>query len=527
MTGNNMDRFCRRFYLITILLSFSSALLLSACGSSNSPEIDDTRPTIDDFLHAENTDIQFELTEAQKEEVKLTANQASLSFAQYAIDENELNTAIVTWPMLSSLPYLFAASQDNTYTELQSSFEVFGSIKSLIGFSALTNTPDEDTTRLSTSIWWQYDHHYETDFLIAIDHVLRPHHYPYDFSLNNQAPTEFEQSIEDFFEGDYTLNDAFNNDTESIILHQTKTLATFENTLQLESFEGIFENGHEDFVRTPMLRIQGEIARYESNELLAHKLPLTAGKLSITTIIPKAEMYNYVLTNIGTILQDLRGAWTTIQSSVILPEFSFGLELAGNAWLKSIDVEDIYSEYSADLRNMDRLGGHYIRSQAYKSRVSLSAAGLDLAAITSNILSFSKENNVYRPETDLPFIAQPDFDFSEYSSGVILTNYSGYIEAYDLDAYTCIEPVPDVKESLMIITDESTGLIQAVITINTMQGEKAGKQCTLNQPHEVIYVAYPEQPEPIIIPLPDTPISIPNYTWPNVVSSGNLVISAH
>ena len=443
-----------------------SILSVSACSNSgdepNTEQALDSRSTISTFLQNKPEDINISFTADINENIKSSANLASISFTNYAMNNLSNNSVVVTWPMLSTLPLITAATHDDTYDEVMLGLSDFGleqSWSTAIGalHHNLSVLGESGTTLFSHHFWWQQGSRFESEFLTQIDSALSPEYIYNNFKIGESISEEVDNSVINSFGTDYSFTLEKYADTRLVALNQMKTTGAFDaENIQLEAFDGLFLE-HDNLIRTPMLRLQGTLGYYENSDFSSHKIPMADGKLSLISIQPKIEMRSYVLENMNTILNELNNNWVSQETSAVLPVTSVEFEIQDENWFEWKDIDLIYSEEQADLRSMDHLGSLYMQSMPYLNRITISEEGVQLAGVTGHAVTFDESNLFFSPNP---------------GAGLVLS-----WELQEPTLIECSEADEDLVPGFVVIMDEANGIIQAILSVLSADGTIVGVRC--------------------------------------------------
>lgn len=436
-----------------------SLLTLSACSDtgdeSNKDQARDSRSTISAFLQDKTEDIVLSSTTEINENIKFSINKASISFTNYLISNLSENSVVVPWPMLSTLPLVTAATNGDTYDEVILGLSDFGleqSWSSAIGVLQQNLSPltKSDTTQYSHHFWWQEDSLFEADFLSQINSALRPEHSYNNFKNYESISENLYEAVTQSYGTDYLFSLEKYANTRLVTLNQLKTKGKFDlNNIQAEAFDGIFLDTNENLIKYPMLRFQGTLESYENSDYSAYKIPMADDQLSLISIQPSTNMKTYVLDNMNIILNDLNINWVSKETTTVLPVISVEFQMSDNDWLEWRDIGLIYSEENADLRSMDRFGGLYMQSMPYLNRMTISKEGVELAGVSGHVVTFDDSNLFYSPSPGAGVIYQ-----TGPAPGVL----------------GCVEVEVDLVPSFVVIIDESNGIIQAILSVNSVNG---------------------------------------------------------
>jgi serine protease inhibitor len=436
---------------------------IGACSNSNETggEVD-TRPTMAQFM-LEKPEPQVSSFALEDIDNSIqAANRAAISFAQNQMGNIDNNNVIVAlWPMFSTLALADLASQGETADEIKYELKEFGLDKSWHQVYQALYQSQEDlltsgVTRIDHDLWAQYNSQFESEFLIQIDAALQPQYHSTNFAAGEDIATAVDQAIVSSLVKNYTFSIESYANTRLLALSQTKTVGQFDvNGLQIDTFEGLFENNASELIRAPMIHVQGNMGFYESSELLAYQIPIESNKLSLISIQPKEGASSYILNNLEIVLSDLNNAWLLQEASAVLPALSVSFGVSGG-WLSGWkNIHLLYSEELADLRNMDYKGGLYMQGMSWDNYLSLSEQGVEIASVSGHVSSFS-EHNIFAPGNN------------NGSHGAVLIS---------INPSHCNEvmPEPDLSAGFIIIQNTVSGLIQSVLSFNTLAGVVEGR----------------------------------------------------
>lgn len=442
-----------------------NAVWMAGCSDSSSEtaaEEDDTRLSIQGFL-ANPTEPLPIFGEAENDAIRAALNKASFSFVEYMwVDPSETvttgahNVVTVTWPMLGTFPLTLLPAQGATAAELEAYVADFGEPESLLGFThLLQQTHDEADAVMQHHVWWQEGSRFEPDFLEAFNAITTPEHHTVDYRLPS-----VENDVQSLL-GEYYGNPFYSilqnlPDTRLISLQNMQQTADFSDSgYTVEPFAGALQTGYFGVtLDVPMLRIHGAVDRFENDVLVARRISLDSAGINLIAIHPKPGQFQSVQDNVESAFAAMNTGWVGGQGAMILPVMSQETERSGLG-LASWRGAAAYSLAEADLRGMDHVGGLYLQSDSYLSRFSMSQAGLALSAVNAHAVSFSEENQTYHPGA------------GSWSFGSVVI-----VNGTPLTSFTCEEDVvPDMAESIFIVEDQGSGLIQAVVSFVWVEDE--------------------------------------------------------
>lgn len=456
-----MDCLC-----ISRLTSMLSCLfLITACiNSSNEETIAeiDTRPTMAEFFGAQLETPTLNFSSEKMTNSVLAANQAALSFFKHEVNSSpESNHVLIPWPMFGTLALASSASHGDTAEELH------------LALSAFEPEPDWQNTYLALlqsqaallssgtgiirqDLWSQFDSQFELNFLQHISSSFQARFHSTDFKSAEDIHDDVSNLATQYSGENYNVYLEEYANTRLMALSQLRIDGEFDlNTLQLELFEGLFENEAGDLIRTPMLRIQGDLGYYENHEFTAYRIPLSDNQLSLISIQPKEAMHEFIGNNLAGVVESLKGSWETKDTQAVLPVITIQNSNTGSWLAKWLDISLLYSERFANLRNMDRNGGLYMQGLDWSHGLEISEQGIALSGIAGHAVTFSPQN-IFGPGDGNPI--------------------NGSVTIIKTTIYFCIDATPDLSSGFLLVMDSESGLIHSVMQLKKLNGEFEGRR---------------------------------------------------
>lgn len=440
-------------------------LLITACsksGQEDSTENKDIRPTMAEFFGTQTETSQLNFNTETISNSVLTANQASLSLFRYNINSSPDNNLLLSsWPLFGTLAFVSASSHDDTAEELNYGLNQFELDNSwartyyplLHSQAALISS---ETGFIRQDLWTQFDSQFEVEFLQQINPFLKTNIHSTNFKSGEDIHAQVANLALQTSGEDYSFYLEEYENTRLMMLNQIRIVGNFNSdTVQVESFEGLFENAASELVRSSMLRIQGKLGFFENNEFAAYRIPLSNGQLSLISIQPKDAMHEFIGNNLNSILESVNGGWETKEIQAILPVLNIWNSSTGSWLAEWLDISLLYSERFADLRSMDRHGGLYMQGMPMYNRLTISAQGLDLSGISGHAATFSPRN-LFGPGDGSSTFA----DF-ELTLAVV-------------SPYACSEETPDLQTGFILIMDTESGLVHSAMQLKELEGAVEG-----------------------------------------------------
>ena len=447
-----------------IFLMLACLVFVTACSKSTQEGAEpDTRPTMTQFFKSKSEPPGGDFSSESVANSILLANRASLSFFKFKVNAAEAHTALMTpWPMFSTLALADAASHGDTAEQLNDGLNQFALNTSWAqAYQALLQSQASllasSTGFIRQDLWAQFDSHFELEFLREIDPLYQATFHATDFkSAEDIHPVVENLALQTSGENYSFYLENYAN-TRLFMLNQIRLNGNFDlNSLELERFEGLFENEASELIRAPMLRVKGNLGYYDNNEFSAYRIPLSSNKLSLIFIQPKTAMHDYIANNLDSILASLYGSWVSQETQAVLPILYTESRDSGTWMSDWLGTSLLYSEESADLRNMDRHGGLYLQGLRWHHVLAISSQGIAVSGISAHAATYSALN------MNIPDYGNP--------IGVVVTIGDG--ANYNI----CSDAVPDLTTGILLIADTETGLLHSALQLKELKGVLEGQR---------------------------------------------------
>lgn len=447
-------RLCACLFLLRPVLVGVVALAGVGCSTATDPDDEnETGMPIESFLSSPTNDISEPIFEDDLSAARTSLNQASFSVAQNALDVfGYTNDAIITWPLLGSLPLPILASAGTTAEQIETELSDFGSTKNLLGFRQLLSDADDNHAgaHYENYAWWQSGSRFNDDFLSLFDATTTPEHHVQNFRVSD-SDSLVNSLVTPLCGSDCSTS--FNDLDETRLLSASvlNHSSTFTNEgVTVEAFSGNFQYGNRISKNVPLLRLQGNLEQHHNETLLAQRITLPHAGLRLISIEPVQGHFEDVLENIENHMVELNELWSSSAESLVLPTVNMVTKRPKSELRYWSGLEEAYSEVHADLRNLDSRGGLYLQSGSMVSRVTLNQEALSLRASLVQTVTFSEIN---QPP---PYFAGSEFTFT------IPT----------LIPSCGPETLADLRERIFVIEDITSGLLMAVITFRWMDSSE-------------------------------------------------------
>lgn len=223
----------------------------------------------------------------------------------------------------------------------------------------------------------------------------------------------------------------------------------------VQTFDGTYQFGAARYLM-PMLKFSAGVTRFTGTDYVADKLPLSGNKYSLITIrpAPSLKLTDYSTLRLKQIIAEssdrlLLGA-SMPAGQMILPQRSYNLNSSSMTAISSRGVSQVFSEQNANLRALDLHGGTYAELGTQHLSLDITNTKISFGATSSLSFVFSPQN-----------VNSDDYLFLRGVIGQLPTCYVDNGPA-------------DLKPSLLLLTNNDTHMVAAMVTLSSPFGTKLG-----------------------------------------------------
>lgn len=345
-------------------------------------------------------------------------------FSKRYLDEGgDDNIAVVTAPLINTLPLFSLASAGTTKEQIDEHIPTFTIPKSL---------------QANNVYKWKEGTLIKRAFLTQISSIIQP-------SMEVFSPNSDSSLYSSYLLGVLSATSKYQNN-----------IVFSERGLNYSTIKGRYIKGNSVY-EADMIQLKGSISVKTTEQYTAKRIELGNTNSFITLITPNEESLNAVISKLSTVLGEVfnqSDGFNVEHNSVFtLPIVSISDSKHAFEWT-DIDTPLAFSEAEANLTQMGFSGFYFdIDMKGYQT-VEIHSNRIIIDAEHSQSVNSSKNNTYY---------SQFNWTLAAYNDAI-----------QGVDARKLLKPFePDFKPSILLLHD-NLGLIQAAIVIKKLDGTFAG-----------------------------------------------------